>query len=215
MKIKMNSKNYIEYLVKTAALLEKNRDYITRLDAETGDGDHWVNLNLGFEKLVEQKVELETMPLFEMFKKIAMILMSNVGGASGVLYGSAYLQASKVVKGHEIIDVEILNKIIRAMLEGIMGRGNSKPGFKTMVDPLYNACEYMEDALRENVDDKEVLLALKKGAKYGMEETKNMAAVKGRASYQLDKGVGKLDPGAVTMFYQIEALVDYLLMTKG
>lgn len=211
MKIKMNSKNYIEYLIKTTAVLEKNKDYITRLDAETGDGDHWVNLNLGFEKLVEQKAELETMLLSEMFKRIAMILMSNVGGSSGVLYGSAYLQASKVVTDHEIIDAEILSKIMKAMLEGIMGRGNSKPGFKTMVDPLYHACEYMEDALRENVDDEEVLLALKKGAEYGMEETKKMEAIKGRASYQPDKGVGKLDPGAVTMFYQIEALVNYLL----
>lgn len=170
-----------------------------------------MNLSLGFEKLLEQKTELETMPLSEMFKKIAMILMSNVGGSSGALYGSAYLKASKVVVNKETIDIILLKDIMAAKLEGIMKRGDSKPGFKTMIDPLYRAYEYMEEALENNSSDKETLLAMKKGAEYGMNETLKMEAVKGRASYQSNKGVGKLDPGAVTMCYQLRALADYLL----
>lgn len=65
--------------------------------------------------------------------------------------------------------------------------------------------------IQNNAHDKEILLAMKEGAKYGMNETLQMEAVKGRASYQFNKGVGKLDPGAVTMFYQLEAFADFLL----
>lgn len=211
MKIKMNSKDYLQYMSKAAKVIKEKKDYITQLDAATGDGDHWVNLNMGFEKVLEQKKELETMSFSEMFKKIALLLMSNVGGSSGVLYGSAYLKASQIVVDEEVIDIDLLNKIIMAELEGIMKRGNAKPGFKTMIDPLYRACEAMERTLQNNASNEEVLLAMKKGAEYGMNETLQMEAVKGRASYQSDKGVGKLDPGAVTMFYQLEALADYLL----
>jgi dihydroxyacetone kinase-like protein len=211
MKIKMNSKDYLQYMSKAAKTIKEQKDYITQLDAATGDGDHWVNLNMGFEKILEQKEELETMSLSEMFRKIAMILMSNVGGSSGVLYGSAYLKASQVVVNEDVIDIELLNKIITAELEGIMKRGNAQPGYKTMVDPLFRAREGMERALQNKATDKNVLLAMKKGAEYGMNETLHMEAVKGRASYQSDKGVGKLDPGAVTMFYQLKSLTDYLL----
>ena len=38
-----------------------------------------------------------------------------------------------------------------------------------------------------------------------------MEAVKGRASYQINKGVGHLDPGAITMSYLIECLCYYII----
>lgn len=211
MKINLNSKNYMEYLSKVAAIIRDHKDYITRLDAETGDGDHWVNLNMGFEKLLEQKEALEVMPLSDMFKKIALILMSTIGGASGALYASAYLKASQVIADADIITATLLKDIIAAKLEGIMARGNAKPGFKTMIDPLYRAHEYMIEAFHNNASDEEILQAMKEGAAYGMNETKQMKAIKGRACYQSDKGVGKLDPGAVTMYYQLEALADYIM----
>ena len=52
---------------------------------------------------------------------------------------------------------------------------------------------------------------VKKAAADGAENTKNMEAVRGRAAYQANKGVGHLDPGAVTMSYQISVLMDCVL----
>jgi len=211
MKIYLSSADYVEYLSKVAAVIKDHKDYITMLDAETGDGDHWVNLNMGFDKLLDEKEALKEMSLTAMFKKIAIILMSTIGGSSGVLYGSAYLKASQVVDGKSKINAFLLKEILKAKLDGIMERGKAKPGFKTMIDTLYRALEYMIEAFNNNASDREVLLAMKKGAEYGMNETAQMEAVKGRACYQSDKGIGKLDPGAVTMYYQLEALADYIL----
>ena len=50
---------------------------------------------------------------------------------------------------------------------------------------------------------------VKKAAEDGAENTKNMEAIRGRASYQANRGLGHLDPGAVTMSYQIATLMDY------
>ena len=41
----LTSREFAEYLKRTAAKIAENKDYITELDAATGDGDHWANMN--------------------------------------------------------------------------------------------------------------------------------------------------------------------------
>ena len=135
----MTKKDYLDYLEKVTKKLEENRDYVTDLDAATGDGDHWVNMNMGFQKIVSSRDALEVLNLKDMFKKIGMLIMSTVGGSSGVLYGSAYIKASQAIGEKEVIDVPLLLTILEAKLTAIMEIGNAKPGFKTMIDPLYTA----------------------------------------------------------------------------
>lgn len=143
--------------------------------------------------------------------KIGMILMSTIGGSSGVLYGSAYMSASKAIGEREVLDKQALSDMLNAMLEGICHRGNSQPGMKTMIDPLYLAANAYKSALERDSEVVSALRAMKAAAQEGMEKTKDMEAVRGRAYYQADKGRGHLDPGAVTMFYQLAILVDCIL----
>ncbi|SKC84880.1 dihydroxyacetone kinase DhaL subunit [Maledivibacter halophilus] len=207
----MTSKDYIEYIELVTKKIEENKDYVTELDSITGDGDHWANMNMGFQKLVESKEELSAMKLSDMFKKIGMLIMSTVGGSSGVLYGSAYINASKIIGDREYLDIKLLCDVLEEELNAIMKRGNAKPGFKTMIDSLYPAVNRFKLALEKDLDESTALRELKQGAIDGMNSTKDMEAIRGRAFYQANKGVGHLDPGAVTMCYQIEVLVDYLL----
>lgn len=211
MEIKMTSKDYVQYIELVTKKINENKDYITELDSITGDGDHWTNMNMGFEKLVENKEMLAELPLNQMFQKIGMLIMSTVGGSSGVLYGSAFIQASKVVGDKSTIDLQLLCDVLEGEVIAIMERGKAKPGFKTMIDTLYPAVERLKAAIKDGMDDEGALKQLKQGAYEGMNSTKDMEAVRGRACYQANKGVGHLDPGAVTMYYQIQVMVDYLL----
>lgn len=206
----LTSKNYVQYLRMAAAKIAQNRDYITGLDAITGDGDHWVNINMGFTALVESADELETLPIYGVFKKIGMMMMSKVGGSSGILYGSAYVAAANACAGKEALDSEGLCVVLYAMVEDMMSRGKAKPGDKTMIDALYPAVQAYKKALKEGKSDAATLQAVCQATEDGAESTKDMEAVKGRASYQINKGVGHLDPGAVTMSYQIACLCDYI-----
>ena len=192
-KVKLTTAAYVDYLKAVTEKIASEKEYISELDAATGDGDHWANMNIGFTKLLEIEDELRSLDFAGLFKKAAMTIMCGVGGSSGILYASAYLKAASVLAGVETMDAEILMKVLDAELQGIMQRGNGQPGFKTMIDPLYQAVEAMKKALPE-------------GARLGMEATRDMEAVRGRACYQANKGVGHLDPGAVTMYYQLDML---------
>jgi dihydroxyacetone kinase-like protein len=207
----LTSKDYVEYIKEAAALIAENKDYISGLDAATGDGDHWANINMGFEKLVSSGEELSALSVAEMFKKIGMLMMATIGGSSGVLYGSAYIAGSKVLNGQEFIDDSNLCPVLDAMVTAIMERGKAQPGFKTMIDSLYPAVDAYKDGLAKNLEVKQLLSNVKEASIQGAENTKSMEAVRGRAYYQANKGVGNLDPGAVTMSYQVSTLMDYIL----
>lgn len=210
MKFQLTTKDYVSYLKKAYEKIHENGEYITALDSATGDGDHWSNINMGFEKLVEASEELEGMDLFSAFKKISMIMMSVIGGSGGVLYGSAYMEAAKVLKEQETIGNQQLCDILEAMMNGIMKRGKAAPGMKTMLDTLSPVVECYKDCIAKGISEEETLEKVKQAAIDGAESTKDMEAVRGRAYYQTNKGVGHLDPGAVTMSYQIVTLVEFI-----
>lgn len=208
MTFQLTTDDYMDYIAAVAKVLEENKDYISGLDAATGDGDHWANMDMGFAKLLAEGEQLRGLEISQLFQQIGMLLMANIGGSSGVLYGSAYIAAAKVLKGKTALDSENLCPVLEAMCNGIMSRGKTQPGFKTMVDSIYPAVECYKAGLAEGKDIRALLEQVKQVAAYGAESTKAMEAVRGRAYYQADKGVGHLDPGAVTMSYQILCLMD-------
>ena len=79
----------LKIIKKVSEKIIENKDYLTELDREIGDGDHGVNLARGFEKVEKELPTMETLKPFEILNKMAMLLVSNVGGASGALYGTA------------------------------------------------------------------------------------------------------------------------------
>ncbi len=212
MSFKINTVDYLEYLERFYLRLSEEREYVTELDLATGDGDHWANMNLGFKTIIEKKDELKEKSIDRLFKAIGMNMMSVIGGSSGVLYGGAYMAASKVLKGKDFIEKLDLLKVWEAMLTDIMARGNAKPGDKTMIDSLYYAVEEYKKVIDD--DEKMIMTKVSEAAMEGAMATKEMEAMKGRATYQQNKGVGHLDPGSVTMAMQIQELCNYIIKEK-
>ena len=70
-------------------------------------------------------------------------------------------------------------------------------------------------ALEEKLDVESLCKKVAEAAERGAEDTKNMESIKGRATYQSNKGVGHLDPGAVTMALQIKTLMNKALEKRG
>ena len=211
MGFQIDTKDFIAYFEQTKKVIAGQKEYVTELDSTTGDGDHWVNINMGFEKITALSQELETMDLAAMFKKVGMTMYSAVGGSSGALYGSGYMAASRYCTGKDYLDVHSLYEMYEAMLQEIMKRGKTEPGQKTMLDALSQALLAYKAALDAQADEKEIIKSFIEGARQGAESTRDMEAVKGRASYLTDKGVGHLDPGAVTMAMQLESMGTIIL----
>lgn len=211
MGFKLTTSDFLSYFEQTKEVIAEQKDYVTELDSTTGDGDHWVNINMGFEKIVSLSNDMKNLSLSDMFKKVGMTLFSAVGGSSGALYGSGYIAASKACKDKEYLDISSLYSVYKAFLEEMMKRGKTEPNQKTMVDSLYYGLQAYKSALDQGADEKTVIQSFIDGANEGAQKTKEMKAVKGRASYRTDLGVGHLDPGAVTMAMQMESLGNYIL----
>lgn len=206
--LRFNTEAYLAFFALAKERLDAQKDYITDLDLATGDGDHWDNMHRGLTALTDAKERLSPLPLAAFFKEVGMIFMSSVGGSSGVLYGGSYLAASKAIGEEEAMDLPTLYKLLEVMLEDICQRGRVERGWKTMVDALAPAVVTMKRMLDEGAPAEALLSAMAEAAEEGAAATKEMPAIRGRANYQANKGVGHLDPGAVTMALQIRALAE-------
>ena len=187
--------------------IEKNENYLTELDRVIGDSDHGTNLLRGFNKIKEELPNLTGLNNAELFNKIAMLLISNVGGASGALYGTGILRMGNTMKDKSDLKIEDWILALDAMIEGIKMRGKSNLEEKTMLDTIIPAVETLK-VNKDDKDIKEIALKVSKSAEDGMNSTKNMVATKGRASYLGERSIGHLDPGAASSYLIIKTVCD-------
>lgn len=188
----MNTETIIKALELFSEKIIDNKEYLSELDTPIGDGDHGGNMVRGVKALQESLAEDEFDSVADVFKTAAKALMGKVGGASGPLYGSAFLQISKA-----LADGDDLLEALEAGRDGITKRGKSSVGDKTMVDVWTPALELLADG-DVSIDDLAQLA----------EDTKELKAKKGRASYLGDRSVGHIDPGAMSSVYFFQALVE-------
>lgn len=172
--------------------ITENREVLNKLDTAIGDGDHGSNLTRGAAAVKEKMEESEYDNLSDLFKDVGMTLLSKVGGASGPLYGSAFLEMSKVAK-----DSQDVGELLAGGLAAIQRRGKAEIGEKTMIDEWAPVIESIKaDTLTKDVVED------------SLQSTKDMKATKGRASYLGDRSIGHIDPGAQSSAYLFEALLE-------
>ena len=186
-----------------------NKDYLTELDREIGDSDHGINMARGFKAVLE-KVSQDESDIGAALKKAGMTLLSTVGGASGPLYGTAYMESGKILAGKTEIDSQDMKAVFEASIAGIQKRGKAVRGEKTMLDAIIPASEKYSQKISEGADMIHALESAIESAHEGVEYTKTIIATKGRASYLGERSIGHQDPGATSATLMLEAICDYL-----
>ena len=187
----------------------ENRDFLTDLDREIGDADHGTNMARGFSAVID-KVPQDNPDIGAALKKTGMTLLSTVGGASGPLYGTAYMEAAKVLAGKETLSKEDFKAAFEAAVAGLQKRGKSVRGEKTMLDALIPALEAYSLRLAEGGSLSDGLDCACAAAAEGVAFTKTIAATKGRASYLGARSIGHQDPGATSATMTLEAIRDFI-----
>lgn len=172
--------------------IQENKDYLSELDTPIGDGDHGSNMARGMAAVMEALDQSEPATTADLFKLVSMQLLSKVGGASGPLYGSAFMGMTKA----EQAGVD-LPGLIEAGLEMIQKRGKATTNEKNMVDVWAGVL----DALKENKLNAAVIDQL-------VQASKDMKAIKGRASYVGERSIGHIDPGSSSSGLLFKALLE-------
>jgi dihydroxyacetone kinase-like protein len=200
----------VQWLEKTAVVLNQNRDYLTQLDSAIGDADHGSNMDRGFKKVIEKLPTVADKDIGNILKTVGMTLISSVGGASGPLYGTFYMRSGMAAAAKEELTGEDVVELLQAGVDGIIQRGRAQPGDKTMVDALTPAIEALRAAVDGGQDSVEAVRAAVSAAEQGMKDTIPLQARKGRASYLGERSIGHQDPGATSSYLILNALLDAL-----
>lgn len=172
--------------------VQANKDYLSELDSPIGDGDHGGNMARGMAAVMENLEGKDLATAADVFKIVSMQLISKVGGASGPLYGSAFMGMTKAAQsGASLVEQ------LEAGLEMIQKRGKAEVGEKTMVDVWVPVIA----ALKSETLTKELI-------QEAVQATKDIQATKGRASYVGERSIGHLDPGSYSSGLLFEAMVE-------
>ena len=202
----VNQQKVIEILRNIGETIEKEKLFLTELDNVIGDGDHGINLSRGFQEVEKKLDTLADKDIGTILKTVGMTLVSTVGGASGPLYGTAFMKAGQLMAGKDAVDINDFVEILRVSIEGIKMRGKSTTGEKTMLDAMVPALAAMEGALKAAKDPKEILVEAVDGVAY----TKTIIATKGRASYLGERSIGHQDPGATSFTLMLSVIAKSL-----
>ena len=183
-----------------------NADLLGDLDRAIGDGDHGVNMLRGFAAIAAERDELAALPLPAALEAMGKLLVMNVGGASGPLYGSLLIAMGKAAAHEGASVLAILDEGVAA----VKRRGKSERGEKTMLDVLVPVQLAWEQSCREGLVARAALERLRRAAKEGLEATRPLMATKGRASFLRERSIGHLDPGACSSFLLVDAACSVL-----
>lgn len=204
----MNNQDVLRWLERTADVLHENRTYLTELDSAIGDADHGINMDRGFSNVRDKFPAMAAMDIATQLRTVGSTLVSTVGGASGPLYGTAYLRAGGAVAGKQQLSSADVVAMLEAFLGGIVARGKAQPGEKTMVDALTPALAAAKEALNEGASLAVLTQRATAAAEEGMKATIPMLATKGRASYLGERSVGHQDPGATSSWLILRSLAE-------
>jgi len=180
-----------------ANVVIEHADELTSLDQAIGDGDHGLNMKRGFEAVLATLPGLADKSLPEMLKAIGMTLVMKVGGASGPLVGTFFMELGKALP-EQPARADLVAATDKA-IDAVKARGRSEAGQKTLLDVLVPV-----QAIFAGGGDAKAIAA---EAARAADRTIPMLAIRGRASFLGERSIGHMDPGSRSVSLLIGAAV--------
>lgn len=195
---------FIVWIKDFAGVIAENKEYLTSLDSAIGDADHGINMDRGFQAVLTKLPAFQNQDIGSISKNIGMVLISTVGGASGPLYGTLFMQIGKETAGKLELTLNDWIAAIDSAVNGVMMRGKANLGDKTMLDTLIPALNALKECASSDAALEDALQAAANTGEQGMLATTPLVARKGRASYLGERSAGTQDPGATSSYYLLK-----------
>lgn len=197
-------------LLKIVKAIQENKAYLGEVDGLIGDGDHGMNMNKGFS-VFEERFQDEEFTFSEGLDELGMILLNEIGGSMGPIYGTIFMDMAEAGEEFEEIQVGQLAAMLEAGLNGLCEIVEAKVGDKTLVDTLAPAVESLKKSASEGIGFADALGAMKAAAEAGRDSTKDMVAKFGRSSRLGERSRGVLDAGATSCCIILCAMADGMI----
>ncbi len=174
-----------------------NRAYLSEIDGLIGDGDHGVNMAKGFG-LAADRLRGEKVSLSGSLATLGDVLLSEIGGSMGPLYGVMFSGFAEALGDVAEIDAAAFERMLRNGLAEVQSVGDAKVGDKTLIDAYAPALAAFSAATAAGETFPAALDALAAAANTGRDSTIGLVARIGRASRLGERSRGVLDPGATS-----------------
>lgn len=196
-------------LLKMVKGIQENKQYLGDVDGLIGDGDHGMNMNKGFT-IFETRFGGEEFSFSEGLNDLAMILLNEIGGSMGPIYGTILMGIANTVDDNNLEEIGLGNfaRMLEAGLDGLYGIVDARVGDKTLVDTLAPAVESLNADALKSTDFAEALTHMKEAAEAGCESTKSLVAKYGRSSRLGERSRGVLDAGSCSCKIIVCAMAD-------
>jgi len=185
---------------------------LTELDSPAGDADCGTGVKRGFEAVLKAIDEMQAMELGDMLKKVGFTLAYTIGGTSGAMLGTGFIEIGKAIGDENEPDISKWGSALNTSLEVIKRRGGGTVvGDKTLIDALEPAVLSVSESAKDpGASALQVFETAYEKAKQGSDSTVELIARKGRASYLGERSKGHRDPGSVIIYLIFEAVLEYL-----
>lgn len=184
-------------LLEMVRVIQENKDYLSDIDGIIGDGDHGVNMDKGFRIFKKRFLE-QDIRLTEGLGKLGLVLMNEIGGSMGPIYGTIFLGMAEKGDDLEVICLEEFFLMVQNGLNKLQEIIDADVGDKTLMDTLIPTVAALQNAVSENQSFREALDRMVTAAEIGRDSTKNLAAKYGRSSRLGERSKGVIDAGAAS-----------------
>ena len=206
---KLNAEDCRQMLLYIADKILENEPYLTSVDSEIGDGDHGMGMATGMKNAKEALLDMEEVTnVFSVFEAAGKAMLLSMGGASGIIFGSLYLEGALGMGQKEYLTAEDLKLMEEKSLKAIQERGKASVGDKTMVDALSPAVDAMREHYTEGLEN--MLKVAEEGAAQGVENTKSYIAKFGRAKSLGERALGYQDAGATSTWLIFQGMREFV-----
>lgn len=178
-----------------AAVIVANKAHLSEIDGLIGDGDHGINMAKGFGRAAE-RIAGKSLTFDQSLAVLADVLMSEIGGSMGPLYGFLFQDMARIVAGRSAIDAEGFSAMLNAGLAAVRRTGSAEVGDKTLMDTLVPAVAAFDAAKAQGFAA--ALAAMAEAAQEGRDSTVDLVARIGRAARLGERSRGVPDAGATS-----------------
>lgn len=191
-------------------VIQSNKQYLSEIDGAIGDGDHGINMNKGFT-MCDQKLKKNPGNLSYSFGVLSNVLIQDIGGSMGPLYGMFFKAMADECKHNELIDGKIYGRMLKASEDSVIEIGAAEVGDKTLLDTLVPAVKTFNDSMNNNKSFEEGINNMRIAAIKGRNSTKGMVAKVGRASRLGERSRDFIDAGATSCCLILESMADTIV----
>jgi D-erythrulose 4-kinase len=191
------------------AVVEENKDYLGRIDAIAGDGDHGIGMSRGSKAAAEAANEAEG-GVETVLSAAGHAFGDKAGGTSGILWGLLLEGVGKELGNTEAVTAERLAGAVQWSAQHLKAFSKAELGDKTMLDALFPFVDTLVGQVDAGASISEAWRSAAEACRTAAKATASLVPKIGRARPLAERSVGTPDPGAVSLGLIVTAIGDVL-----